>query len=79
MTVINPHSDQSSARGFNDLDSLLCVQRRLQSKTRRNKAEIFAAVVEPELLSYSSDVAFVTDVVVTYPCMVSVLTAGLLK
>ena len=65
MTVINPRSDQSSARGFDDLDSLLCVQRRLQSKTRRNKAEIFAAVVEPELLSsYSSDVACVTDVVV---------------
>ena len=64
MTFINPRSDQSSARGFDDLDSLLCVQRRLQSKTRRNKAEIFAAVVKPELLSYSSDVACVTDVVV---------------
>ena len=34
------------------------------AETRRNKAEIFAAVVEPELLSYSSDVACVTDVVV---------------
>ena len=64
MTVINPRLDQSPARGFDDLDSLLCVQRRLQSKTRRNKAEIFAAVVEPELLSYSSDVACVTDEVV---------------
>ena len=29
------------------------------------KAEVLAAVVEPELLSYSSDVACVTDVVVS--------------
>ena len=64
MTVINLCSDQSSARGFDDLDSLLCVQWRLQSKTRWNQAEIFAVVVEPELLSYSSDVACVTDVYV---------------
>ena len=34
VTVINPRSDQSSARGFDDLDSLLCVQRRLQSLQR---------------------------------------------
>ena len=30
----------------------------------RTKAKIFAAVVEPELLSYSSDVVSVTHVVV---------------
>ena len=28
------------------------------------ETEIFAAVVEPELLSYSSDVACITDVVI---------------
>ena len=40
MTVINPRSDQSSARGFDNLDSLLCVQQRLQSKaSRRCSAE----------------------------------------
>ena len=40
----------------------LCMTKK--SLIRRNKAKIFAAVVEPELLSYSSDVACVTDVVV---------------
>ena len=64
MTVVNPRSDQSSTGGFDDLYGLLCVQRGLvKSKSSRNKAEILAAVIEPELLSYSSDVACVTDVV----------------
>ena len=65
MTVVKPRSDQSSAGGFDDLYGLLCVQRGLKSKSSRNKAEVLAAVVEPELLSYSSDVACVTDVVVS--------------
>ena len=65
MTVVNPRSDQSSAGGFDDLNSLLCVQRGLKSKSCWNKAKTFAAVVEPELLSYTSDVACVTDVVVS--------------
>ena len=64
MTVVNPRFDQSSAVGFDDLNGLLCVQRGLKSKTGRNKTEIFAAVVEPELLSYTSDGTCVTDVVV---------------
>ena len=45
---------QSSTGGLDDLNGLLCVQRGLKSKSSRNKAKIFAAVVEPELLSYSS-------------------------
>ena len=65
VTVVNPRSDQSSAGGFDDLYSLLCVQRGLKSKSGRNKAKIFAAVIEPELLSYSSDVTCITDVVVS--------------
>ena len=63
MTVVNPRLDQSSAGGFDDLYGLLRVQRGLKSKSSRNKAEVLAAVVEPEL--YSSDVACVTDVVVS--------------
>ena len=35
-----------------------------QSKTSWNKAKIFAAVVRPELMRYSSDIACATDVVV---------------
>ena len=73
MTVVNPRSDQSSTGGFDDLNSLFCVQRRLKSKSGRNKAKIFAAVIEPELLSYTSDVACVTDVVVSK--LVSIRTA----
>ena len=64
MTVIYPHSDQTSAGGFDDLDGLLCVQRRLKFKSGRNETVVFAAVVEPELLAYSSDSAYRTDVVV---------------
>ena len=63
MTVVYPRSDQSSTGGLDDLNGLLCVQRGLKSKSSRNKAKIFAAMVEPELLSYSSDVTYVTDVV----------------
>ena len=65
MTVVYPRSDQSSTSGLDDLNGLLCVQWRLKSKSSRNKAKIFAAMVEPELLSYSSDVTCVTDVVVS--------------
>ena len=46
----------------NCIYGLLCAQRGLKSKSSWNKAEILAAVVEPELLLYSSDVA---DVVVS--------------
>ena len=65
VTVVYPRSDQSSTGGLDDLNGLLCVQRGLKSKSSRNNAKIFAAVVEPELLSYSSDVTCVTDVVVS--------------
>ena len=65
MTVVYPRSDQSSTGGLDDLNDLLCVQRGLKSKSSRNKAKIFVAMVEPELLSYSSDVTCVTDVVVS--------------
>ena len=65
MTVVDPRFDQSSTGGFDDLNGLLCVQRGLKSKTGRNKTEIFAAVVEPELLSYTSDGTCVTDEVVS--------------
>ena len=54
VTVVYLRSDQSSTGGLDDLNGLLCVQRGLKSKSSRNKAKIFAAVVEPELLSYSS-------------------------
>ena len=64
MTVVYPRFDQSSAGGFDDLDGLLCVQRRLKFKSSRNETEVFAAVVEPELMAYSSDNTYVTDVVV---------------
>ena len=63
MTVVYPRFDQSSAGGFNDLDGLLCVQGGHKSKSGRNETKIFAAVVEPELLSYSSDNTYITDVV----------------
>ena len=65
MTVVNPRSDQSSTGGIDDLNGLFGVQRGLQSKSGRYKAKIFAAVVKPELLSYTSDVACITDVVVS--------------
>ena len=54
VTVVYLRSGQSSTGGLDDLNSLFCVQRGLKSKSSRNKAKIFAAVVEPELLSYSS-------------------------
>ena len=66
MTVVNPRSDQSSTGGFDDLNGLFGVQwREFKSKSGRNKTKIFAAVIKPELLSYTSDVACVTDVVVS--------------
>ena len=42
-----------------------CVQRRLKFKSGWNETEIFAAVVEPELLLYSSDGTHITDVIVS--------------
>ena len=64
MTVVYPRFDQTSAGGFDDLDGLLCVQRRLTFKSGRDETVVFAAVVEPELLAYSSDSACRTDIVV---------------
>ena len=64
MTVVDPGSDQSSAGRLDDLDSFLCVQRGLNLKSSWHKAVIFAPVVEPQLLAYLSDVAYVPDVVV---------------
>ena len=64
MVIIYPHFDHSSAGGFDDLDGLLYVQRGLKFKPGRNKAVIFTAVIKLELLSYSSDSAYVRDVVV---------------
>ena len=64
MTVVYPRFDQTSAGGCDDLDGLLSVQRRLKFKSGRNEAVVFAAVVEPELLAYSSDSTYRTDVVV---------------
>ena len=55
MTVVYPRFDQTSAGGCDDLDGLLCVQRRLKFKSGRNEAVVFVAVVEPEFLAYSSD------------------------
>ena len=63
MAIIYPCFDQSSAGGFDDLDGLLCVQRGLKFKLGRNKTVIFTTVIKPELLSYSSDSAYVRDVV----------------
>ena len=64
MAVVYPRFDQTSAGGFDVLDGLLCVQRRLKFKSGRDETVVFAAVVEPELLAYSSDSACRTDVVV---------------
>ena len=50
MTVVYPRFDQTSAGGFDDLDGLLCVQRRLKFKSARNETVVFAEVVEPILL-----------------------------
>ena len=62
MTVVYPRFDQTSAGGFDDLDGLLCVQRGLKFKSGRNETLVFAAVVEPKLLVYSSDSTYRTDV-----------------
>ena len=63
VAVVYARSDQSSTRGLDDLNGLLVVQQGLNSKSFWDKAEIFAAVAEPELLSYSSDVTCVTEIV----------------
>ena len=47
VTVVYPRFHQTSAGGFDDLDGLLCVQRRLKFKSGRNETLVFAAVVEP--------------------------------
>ena len=65
MTIVNTRSNQSSTRRFDNANSFFRVQRGLNSKSRWNKAEIFAAVVEPELLFYTSDVSCITDVIVS--------------
>ena len=65
MTIVNTRSNQSSTRSSDDANCFFCVQRGLNSKSRWNKTEIFAAVVEPELLFYTSDVSCVTDVFVS--------------
>ena len=65
LTVVDSCLDQSSTGRFDDLDGLLSVQRRLETKSSGNKAEIFVTMVKPELLPYSSDVACVTDVIVS--------------
>ena len=58
MTIVNTSSNQSSTRSFDDVNRFFRVQRGLiNSKSRWNKTEIFAAVVEPELLFYTSDVS----------------------
>ena len=51
-----PRFEQTSAGGFDDLDGLLCVQRRLKFNSGRNETVVFAVVVEPKLLTYSSDI-----------------------
>ena len=55
MTVVYPRFHQTSAGGFDDLDGLLCVQRRLKFKSGRNETMVFAAVVEPKLLTTEAD------------------------
>ena len=63
MTIVNPRSNQSSTRSDSTMQ-IFRVKRRLNSKSRWNKAKIIAAVVEPELLFYTSDASCVTDVIV---------------
>ena len=55
VTVVYPHFDQTNGGGFDDLDGLLYVQRRLKFKSGRNETVVFATVIEPKLLAYSSD------------------------
>ena len=64
MTIVNTRSNQSSTGSFDNANGFFRVQRGLNSKSRRNKTEIFAAVVEPELLFCTSDVSCITDVIV---------------
>ena len=64
MTIVNMRSNQSSTRRFDNANSFFRVQRGLNSKSRWNKTEIFAAVVELELLFYKSDVYCITDVII---------------
>ena len=40
MTVVYPRFDQTSAGGFDNLDGLLCVQRRLKFKPGRNETTL---------------------------------------
>ena len=56
--------NQWSTHSFDDANCFFCVQQGLNSKSRWNKANIFAAVVEPELLFYVSVVSCVTDVII---------------
>ena len=49
MTIANTRLNQSSTRSYDNANSFFRVQRGLNSKSRWNKTEIFAAVVEPEL------------------------------
>ena len=56
-------SNQSSSHSFDNANCFFCVG--LNSKSRWNKTEIFAVVVEPELLFYTSDVSCITDVIVS--------------
>ena len=62
MTVIYPRFHQTSAGGFDDLDGLLYVQRRLTFKSGQNETLVFAAVVEPKFLAYSSDGTYLQTV-----------------
>ena len=48
MTVVYERFNQTSAGGFEDLDGLLCVQRRLKFMYGRNEALGLAVVVEPK-------------------------------
>ena len=64
MTIVNPCLNQSSIPSFDDANGFFRVKRGLNSKSRWNKAKIFAAVIEPELLFYASDISCVTDVTV---------------
>ena len=64
VAVVNPCTDQSSTSGVDDLNSLLCIYRGPNSKSYWNETKILAAVVKPELLANTSDVASVINVVV---------------
>ena len=65
MIIVNVRSNQSSTRSFDNANCFFNVQWGLNSKSCRNKAKIFAAVVEPELLFYVSDISWVTDVIIS--------------